>query len=135
MKSVVLLHCQSELITSNPKIMKQKKTTAQAEPQEQKAGLLNITVRTHRNCYMMEVGDEGFMYYNTQNLVEGFMIRVGLKKLDMLTNEEISKLLKATVDGSAEKKLQEEIDMLRARIVELKKEVKQLRQRKEEKWV
>ena len=81
------------------------------------------------------MGDEGFMYYNTQNLVEGFMIRVGLKKLDMLTNEEISKLLKATVDGSAEKKFQEEIDMLRARIVELKKEVKQLRQRKEEKWV
>ena len=90
--------------------MKQKKTTAQAEPQKQKAGLLNISVRTHRNCYMMEVGD-------------------------MLTNEEISKLLKATVDGSAEKKFQEEIDMLRARIVELKKEVKQLRQRKEEKWV
>ena len=96
---------------------------------------LGILLRTMRNGYSLDVEGEGYMYHDLQSMLEGFLVHVGMNRVGEMTKEEMAELLKAYQDGSAEKKLQEEIDMLKARIVELKKEVKQLRQRKEEKWV
>ena len=40
---------------------------------------LTILLRTLTNGYMLELNNEGYMYYNAQSLIEGFCIHVGLK--------------------------------------------------------
>ena len=47
------------------------------EQKEQKK--LAILLRTMTNGYMLEVNDEGYMYFNAQSLLEGFMVHVGLE--------------------------------------------------------
>ncbi|MBR6016420.1 MAG: hypothetical protein IK067_04740 [Prevotella sp.] len=95
---------------------------------------LNVTVKTVRNGYLLLVGDEGYMYFNVQSLLEGFCIRLGLERLETMTNGEIRALLQATKDGSIAKKLQAEVTELKAIVTEQKKlireqkrEIKQLK--------
>lgn len=89
-------------------------------------GLMHVAVKSIRNGYILEVEDEGYLYLNTQELLEGFIIHVGLKRLEILTREDMEKILKATTDGSAEKLLQEEITTLKVQIVELKRTINTL---------
>ena len=55
---------------------------------------------------MLEVNNEGYMYFNAQNLLEGFCIHVGMERLEAMTKEEIKAMVKAVKDGSIAKKLQ-----------------------------
>ena len=102
------------------------------EQKEQKK--LAILLRTMTNGYMLEVNDEGYMYFNAQSLLEGFMVHVGLERLDAMTMEEIKEMLASLKDGSAEKKLQAEVTELksladdqRKQIRELKRKIKELK--------
>ena len=95
---------------------------------------LNVSVKRVRNGYMLLVDDEGYMYFNVQNLLEGFCIRVGLERLEMMTKGEIHTLMLATKDGSIAKKLQAEVTELKTvvndqkkLIREQKKEIKNLK--------
>ena len=94
---------------------------------------LSILLRTMVNGYMLEVNNEGYMYFNAQSLLEGFMVHVGLERLESMTKEEVKDMLDALKDGSAVKKLQAEVTSLkelvedqRKQIRELKKEIKKL---------
>ena len=87
---------------------------------------LNITLRTAVNGYLLDVDDEGYMYFDEQALLEGFCIHVGLQRLGEMTRQEIDGLLKATLDGTAERLLQREVNELRAQVRELKREIKRL---------
>ena len=89
-------------------------------------GLMHVAVKSIRNGYILEVEDEGYLYLNTQQLLEGFIIHVGLKRLEILSREDMERILKATTDGSAEKLLQEEITALKMQIVELKRTIKEI---------
>ena len=102
----------------------------QARPKVKKFAIL---LRTMVNGYMLEVNNEGYMYFNAQSLLEGFMVHVGLERLESMTKEEIKDMLDALKDGSAVKKLQAEVTSLkelvedqRKQIRELKKEIKKL---------
>ena len=86
---------------------------------------LAILLRTLTNGYMLELNNEGHMYYNAQSLIEGFCIHVGLERLEAMTKEEIQNLLKATKDGSIAKKLQAEVTELKALISEQKKVIRE----------
>lgn len=86
---------------------------------------LAILLRTLTNGYMLELNNEGYMYYNAQSLIEGFCIHVGLERLGAMTKEEIQNLLKATKDGSIAKKLQAEVTELKALISEQKKVIRE----------
>lgn len=86
---------------------------------------LTILLRTMVNGYMLEVNDEGYMYFNVQSLLEGFCIHVGMKRLEVMTKEEISTLLQATKDGSIARKLQAEVTELKATIAEQKKLIRE----------
>lgn len=86
---------------------------------------LAILLRTLTNGYMLELNNEGYMYYNAQSLLEGFCIHVGLERLEAMTKEEIQNLLKATKDGSIAKKLQAEVTELKALISEQKKVIRE----------
>ena len=105
----------------------------QTEQKEQPKRLA-IQLRTMVNGYVLEVNDEGYMYYDAQSLLEGFMIHVGLERLEAMTKEEIKAMLDSLKDGSAVKKLQAEVTELKAlvddqkRLIrDLKKTIKELR--------
>ena len=102
--------------------------------QKEQSKRLAIQLRTMVNGYVLEVNDEGYMYFNAQSLLEGFMIHVGLERLEAMTKEEIKAMLDSLKDGSAVKKLQAEVTELKAlvddqkRLIrDLKKTIKELR--------
>jgi len=93
--------------------------------QEQKK--LTILLRTMLNGYMLEVNNEGYMYFNAQSLLEGFMVHVGMERLEAMTKEEIKEMVNAIKDGSAIKKLQAEVTELKALVDDQKKQIRDLK--------
>ena len=104
--------------------MNKKEEKEQKEPQR-----LAILLRTMTNGYMLDVNDEGYMYYNAQSLLEGFMVHVGLERLEAMTKEEIKEMLESLKDGSAEKKLQAEVTELMALVDNQKKQIRELKRK------
>ena len=92
---------------------------------KQEVKRLSILLRTMTNGYMLEVNNEGYMYFNAQSLLEGFCIHIGMERLEAMTKEEIKAMLKALKDGGAVKKLQTEVTELKALISEQKKEIRE----------
>lgn len=96
----------------------------QARPKVKKFAIL---LRTMVNGYMLEVNNEGYMYFNAQSLLEGFMVHVGLERLESMTKEEIKDMLNSLKDGSAVKKLQAEVTDLKALVDDQKKQIRELK--------
>ena len=92
---------------------------------KQEVKRLSILLRTTTNGYMLEVNNEGYMYFNAQSLLEGFCIHIGMERLEAMTKEEIKAMLKALKDGGAVKKLQAEVTELKTLISEQKKEIRE----------
>ena len=90
---------------------------------------LAILLRTMVNGYALEVNNEGYMYFNAQSLLEGFMVHVGLERLETMTKEEIRDMLDSLKDGSAVKKLQAEVTSLKALADEQKKQIRELKRK------
>ena len=86
---------------------------------------LAILLRTMLNGYMLEVNNEGYMYFNAQSLLEGFLVHVGMERLEAMTKEEIKEMVNAIKDGSAINKLQAEVNDLKAAIDEQKKLIRE----------
>ena len=104
--------------------MNKKEEMEQKEPQR-----LAILLRTMTNGYMLDVNNEGYMYYSAQSLLEGFMVHVGLERLEAMTKEEIKAMLDSLKDGSAEKKLQAEVTELKALVDDQRKQIRELKRR------
>ena len=102
--------------------MNKKVEMEQKEPMK-----LAILLRTMTNGYMLDVNNEGYMYYSAQSLLEGFMIHVGLERLESMTKEEIRVMLDSLKDGSAVKKLQAEVTDLKALVDDQKKQIRELK--------
>ena len=92
---------------------------------KQEVKRLAILLRTMTNGYMLEVNNEGYMYFNAQSLLEGFCIHVGMERLEAMTKEEIKVMLGSLKDGSIVKKLQAEVTELKALITDQKKEIRE----------
>ena len=90
---------------------------------------LAILLRTMTNGYMLDVNNEGYMNYSAQSLLEGFMVHVGLERLEAMTKEEIKEMLESLKDGSAEKKLQAEITELKALVDDQRKQIRELKRK------
>ena len=97
------------------------------EQKEQKK--LAILLRTMTNSYMLEVNDEGYMYFDIPSLLEGFLVHVGLERLEAMTKEEIREMLDSLKDGSAEKKLQAEVTELKDLVDDQRKQIRELKRR------
>ena len=100
---------------------------AEREQARPKVKKLAILLRTMVNGYMLEVNNEGYMYFNAQSLLEGFMVHVGLERLESMTKEEIKDILDSLKDGSAVKKLQAEVTELKALVDDQKKQIRELK--------
>lgn len=88
---------------------------------------MTILLRTMVNGYSLDVNGEGYMYFDIPSLLEGFMVRVGLERLEEMTMEEIKAMLHSLRDGSAERKLQAEVTELKALVDGQKKEIRELK--------
>ena len=88
---------------------------------------LKIKVATHANGYSLAIDKEEFMYYTAESLLEGFSIRLGLERLNTMTQGEIGRLMNATKQGSLPKRLQKEVDSLNAKVKDQKKLIAELR--------
>lgn len=88
---------------------------------------LKILLRIMRNGYSLDVEDEGYMYHDEQSLLEGFLVHVGMNRVGEMTKKEMTELLKAYQDGSAEQKLQEEVNTQRAEIERLNRVIRGLK--------
>ena len=99
------------------------KKVEKEQAKEQKR--LAILLRTMVNGYSLEVNGEGYMYFNAQSLLEGFLVHVGMERLEAMTKEEIKDMVNSIKDGSAIKKLQAEVNDLKAAIDEQKKLIRE----------
>ena len=86
---------------------------------------LAILLRTMVNGYMLEVNNEGYMYFNAQSLLEGFLVHVGMNRIGAMNKEEIKTMVEAVKDGSAIKKLQAEVNELKTTIDDQKKQIRE----------
>ena len=102
--------------------MAQKKEKSVEKEQPKR---LAILLRTMVNGYMLEVNNEGYMYFNAQSLLEGFLVHVGMERLEAMTKEEIKEMVNSIKDGSAIKKLQAEVTELKTVINDQKKEIRE----------
>ena len=94
---------------------------------KQEVKRLAILLKTMVNGYALDVNGEGYMYFDIPSLLEGFMVRVGLERLEEMTREEIKDMLDSLKDGSAVKKLQAEVTGLKALVDDQKKEIRNLK--------
>ena len=95
------------------------------EVKEQASKRIALLVRTMVNGYMLEVNNEGYMYFNAHSLLEGFLVHVGMERLETMTKEEIKEMVNSIKDGSAVKKLQAEVTELKNVINDQKKEIRE----------
>ena len=100
---------------------------AEREQARPKVKKLAILLRTMVNGYALEVNNEGYMYFNAQSLLEGFMVHVGLERLESMTKEEIKDMLNSLKDGSVVKKLQAEVTSLKELVDDQKKQIRDLK--------
>ena len=115
------MHQKSE-IKRKIKVMNKKENEKKDEQKK-----MVITTRTLVNGYELIVNEEGYMYFNVKSLLEGFMVHVGMKRLEEMTQEEITDFLKATKDGSLNKKLQAEVTSLKELVEDQKKQIRELK--------
>ena len=105
----------------------EKAPVSEKEQTKEQNQRLAILLRTMTNGYMLDVNNEGYMYYSAQSLLEGFLVHVGLERLEAMTKEEIQDMLVALRDGSAVKKLQAEVTALQALVNDQKKQIRELK--------
>ena len=92
---------------------------------EEKNKKISVLLRTMVNGYALDIDGEGYMYFNAQSMLEGFLVHVGLERLEAMTKEEIKEMLNSIKDGSALKKMQAEVNALNDTIAELRKQVRE----------
>ena len=85
-----------------------------------------VALRSMRNCYFLDVEDEGYMYYGIDDLIEGFFMHVGLCRPDEMTKEERLKMLEAIKEGTALVQIQRESAKYKREVRNLKIKVKEL---------
>ena len=92
---------------------------------EEKNKKISVLLRTMVNGYALDIDGEGYMYFNAQSMLEGFLVHVGLERLEAMTKEEIKEMLNSIKDGSALKKMQAEVTKLKETICEQSKLIRE----------
>ena len=95
--------------------------------EQNKKKYINILLRTMKNGYSLDIDNEGYMYHDESSLLEGILVHVGMNRVGEMTKKEMTELLKAYQDGSAEQKLQEEVNTQRAEIERLNRVIRGLK--------
>ena len=94
--------------------MKMKKKFKERTPIE-----VIVKVQTLNNGYSLDVDGNGYMYFDVVELAKGLILHAGLGRTSPTTKFGRDSLLRAIGKGSAEKKLQKEINELQKKVESL----------------
>ena len=100
--------------------------------EEKKPVRIPLLVRTVVNGYSVDLEREGYMFYSVQDLLEGLFVHVGMNRLEAMEKKDIKAMVEATKDGSLVKRLQAEVNELKATIDEQRKEIRSLKRKMKE---
>lgn len=100
--------------------------------EEKKPVRIPLLVRTMVNGYSVDLEREGYMFYSLQDLLEGLFVHVGMNRLEAMEKKDIKAMVEATKDGSLVKRLQAEVNELKATIDEQRKEIRSLKRKMKE---
>ena len=78
-----------------------------------------VKVQTLNNGYSLEVDGKGYLYFDVVELAKGLILHAGLGRTSPTTKFGRDSLLRAIGKGSAEKKLQKEINELHKKVESL----------------
>ena len=82
-----------------------------------------IRVETKKAGYSLDVNGQGYMYFDVVELAKGLILHAGLGRKSPTTKFGRNALLRAIGNGSAERKLQQEINKLQSEVVSLNNEL------------
>ena len=92
---------------------------------------VKVSVMTLNNGYALEVDGKGYMYYNVVELTKGLILHAGLGRQSPLSKFGRNALLKAIGNGSAEQKLQKEINKLKLEVFALRNRLNENKEEQE----
>ena len=95
----------------------------------EKKTLTTIKVENVPNGYTLDVNGQGFLYFTTEELVEGFLVHVGMKEADFLSRDAIKKLLEASQKWKDNGKLVKELAKCKMKIERLEGNNRQLKKK------
>ena len=75
---------------------------------------------------MLDVDDEGYMYYCVDDLIKGFFMHAGLGRPNAMTGPQMDYMLNAIREGTAVVEIQREAAKYRREVKKLKYRVAQL---------
>ena len=78
-----------------------------------------VKVETLKNGYSLDVDGKEYLYFDVVELAKGLILHAGLGRTSPTTKFGRDSLLKAIGNGSAEKKLQQEINKLQEEVTYL----------------
>ena len=90
-----------------------------------------ILVVTKPNGYALEVDGKGYMYFDVVELTKGLILHAGLGRQSPMSKFGRNALLKAIGDGSAEQKLQNEINKLKLEVFTLRNRLNENKEEQE----
>ena len=82
-----------------------------------------IQVETKKAGYSLDVNGQGYMYFDVVELAKGLILHAGLGRKSPTTKFGRNALFRAIGNGSAERKLQQEINKLQSEVVSLNNEL------------
>ena len=84
---------------------------------------VKVTVMTLKNGYSLDVDGREYLYFDVVELAKGLILHAGLGRKSPTTKFGRDALLRAIGNGSAERKLQQEINKLQSEVVSLNNEL------------
>lgn len=95
----------------------------------------NISLKTVPNGYSLDIEGKGYMYYNLQTLIAGFMYHVGMGESRFSDEETIDKFINAAMiwcedSGKATRRvleLEEEVSSLKNEVGKQKKTIERIK--------
>ena len=80
---------------------------------------VKVSVMTSKNGYLLNVDDKGYMYFDVVELAKGLILHAGLGRTSPTTKFGRDALLRDIGNGSAERRMQKEINELQKKVDQL----------------
>ena len=80
---------------------------------------VKVSVMTLNNGYSLDVDGKGYLYFDVVELAKGLILHAGLGRKSPTTKFGRDSLLRAIGNGSAEKRMQKEINELQKKVDQL----------------
>ena len=77
---------------------------------------IQVSLKVGKTVYQLDVNDEGYMYRDIDDLIEGFCLHVGFGRPNEMTKKQRLEMLDAIKNATVEKQLQREAADLRKKL-------------------